>query len=33
MTTAAATAIFRENLGRYLAGELLINVVDKQRGF
>jgi phosphoglycerate dehydrogenase-like enzyme len=28
-----ATAIFRDNLARYLAGQPLINVVDKQRGY
>jgi phosphoglycerate dehydrogenase-like enzyme len=30
---ARATAIFRDNLNRYLAGQPLINVVDKQRGY
>ena len=28
-----ATAIFVENLGRYLAGEPLLNLVDKARGY
>jgi phosphoglycerate dehydrogenase-like enzyme len=28
-----ATAIFRDNLKRFLAGKKLINVVDKQRGY
>ena len=32
-TRERAFAIFRENLRRYLAGEPLINVVDKQAGF
>lgn len=32
-TTAAATAIFKENLGRYISGMPLVNVVDKARGF
>ncbi len=32
-TTALATAIFQENLRRYLAGEPLINLVDKRLGF
>ena len=32
-TTAAATAIFKENLGRYLSGQPLVNLVDKARGF
>jgi D-2-hydroxyacid dehydrogenase (NADP+) len=30
---ARATAIFRDNLRRYLAGEALVNVVDKQKGY
>lgn len=30
---ARATAIFRDNLRRYLAGQPLVNVVDKQRGY
>jgi phosphoglycerate dehydrogenase-like enzyme len=27
------TALFFENLGRYLAGQPLLNVVDKQKGY
>lgn len=27
------TGLFGENLRRYLAGELLLNIVDKQRGY
>ncbi len=33
LTTAMGTAIFRENLGHYFAGEPLVNLVDKRRGF
>jgi phosphoglycerate dehydrogenase-like enzyme len=32
-TMAGGTAIFRENLGRFLAGEALTNLVDKSRGY
>jgi phosphoglycerate dehydrogenase-like enzyme len=32
-TMAGGTAIFRENLGRFLAGETLTNLVDKSRGY
>jgi phosphoglycerate dehydrogenase-like enzyme len=32
-TTAGATAIFRDNLARYLAGRPLTNVVDKRLGY
>ena len=32
-TIAIATAIFRENIGRFLAGAPLTNVVDKARGY
>jgi phosphoglycerate dehydrogenase-like enzyme len=32
-TTTTATEIFQENLGLYLAGDPLINLVDKQLGF
>jgi phosphoglycerate dehydrogenase-like enzyme len=32
-TMAGGTAIFRENLGRFLAGETLANLVDKSRGY
>jgi phosphoglycerate dehydrogenase-like enzyme len=32
-TTAERAAIFRENLGCYLAGQPLLNLVDKRRGF
>jgi len=27
------TALFCDNLGRYLAGEPLLNLVDKQKGY
>jgi phosphoglycerate dehydrogenase-like enzyme len=33
LTTASCTAIFKDNLGRYLAGQPLTNLVDKGRGF
>lgn len=32
-TVAAAFEIFRENLARYLAGQSLINLVDRELGF
>ena len=32
-TMVGGTAIFRENLGRFLAGETLTNLVDKSRGY
>lgn len=32
-TIAGGTAIFRENLGRFLAGQPLTNIVDKSRGY
>ena len=28
-----AAAVFAENLGRYLSGEPLLNLVDKARGY
>lgn len=32
-TMVGGTAIFRENLGRFLAGETLTNLVDKSKGY
>jgi D-2-hydroxyacid dehydrogenase (NADP+) len=32
-TTVGVTDLFMENLRRYLAGESLINLIDKQRGY
>jgi phosphoglycerate dehydrogenase-like enzyme len=32
-TSVAATEIFRDNLARYLAGQPLKNLVDKELGF
>jgi phosphoglycerate dehydrogenase-like enzyme len=33
LTTDSCTEIFKDNLGRYLAGQPLTNLIDKSRGF